>query len=111
MGKKILKKIKITPLKIIKLSTGDIMRALNKNELKNNWNFGEAYFSKVKFKKIKAWKYHKKMTLNLVVPLGKVKFVFYSKKDKKFRIIEIGENKYSRLIILKIILGLIIKSP
>ena len=49
MGKKILKKIKITPLKIIKLSTGDIMRALNKNELKNNWNFGEAYFSFIKY--------------------------------------------------------------
>ena len=39
------------------------------------------------------------MTLNLVVPLGKVKFVFYSKKDKKFRIIEIGEKKYSRLTV------------
>ena len=99
MDKKILNKSKVTPLKIIKLSTGDIMRALNKKELKKNWSFGEAYFSKVKFKKIKAWKYHKKMTLNLIVPLGKVKFVFYSKKEKKFRIIEIGEKKYSRLTI------------
>ena len=51
------------------------MRFLKKNELKN-WTFGEAYFSKIKFNKIKAWKYHSKMTLNLAVPHGKVKFVF-----------------------------------
>ena len=92
MGKKFLDKIKVTPLKIIKLSTGNIMHALNKNELKNQ-TFGEAYFSKIKSGKIKAWKYHLKMTLNLVVPHGKVKFVFYSQKDKNFKIVEIGEKK------------------
>ena len=85
MGKKLLDKIKTTPLKIIKLPTGNIMRVLKKNESKN-WNFGEAYFSKIKFNKIKAWKYHLKMTLNLAVPQGKVKFVFYSERDDIFRI-------------------------
>ena len=98
MGKKLLNKIKVTPLKIIKLSAGNIMHALNKNELKN-WIFGEAYFSKIKSGKIKAWKYHLKMILNLVVPYGKVKFIFYSQKDKNFKIVEIGEKKYSRLTI------------
>ena len=98
MGKKFLDKIKVTPLKIIKLSTGNIMHALNKNELKNR-TFGEAYFSKIKSGKIKAWKYHLKMILNLVVPYGKVKFVFYSQKDKNFKIVEIGEKKYLRLTI------------
>ncbi len=98
MGKKILNKIKVTPLKIIKLSAGNIMKALNKNELKN-WSFGEAYFSKIKFCKIKAWKYHKKMMLNLVVPLGRVKFIFYSEKENKFKKVEIGEKKYLRLTV------------
>ena len=98
MGKKFLDKIKVTPLKIIKLSTGNIMHALNKNELKNQ-TFGEAYFSKIKFGKIKAWKYHIKTTLNLIVPYGKVKFVFYSQKDEKFRVVEIGEKKYLRLTV------------
>jgi dTDP-4-dehydrorhamnose 3,5-epimerase len=98
MGKKILNKIKVTPLKIIKLSAGNIMKALNKNELKN-WSFGEAYFSKIKFGKIKAWKYHKKMMLNLVVPLGRVKFIFYSEKENKFKKVEIGEKKYLRLTV------------
>ena len=98
MGKKLLDKIKVTPLKIIKLPAGNILYALNKNELKNR-TFGEVYFSKIKPGKIKAWKYHLKMILNLVVPHGKVKFVFYSKKEDIFKIIEIGEKHYSRLTV------------
>ena len=99
MGKeKILNKIKVTPLKIINLPAGNIMKALKKDELKN-WNFGEAYFSKVKFNKVKAWKYHLKMKLNLIVPLGKVQFVFYSKKNNTFRKIVIGEKKYFRITV------------
>ena len=98
MGEKLLDKIKVTPLKIIKLPAGNILHALNKNELKNR-TFGEVYFSKIKPGKIKAWKYHLKMILNLVVPHGKVKFVFYSQKDKNFKIVEMGEKKYSRISI------------
>ena len=98
MGKKLLDKIKVTPLKIIKSSTGNIMRFLKKNELKN-WTFGEAYFSKIKFNKIKAWKYHSRMTLYLAVPHGKVKFVFYSQRDDIFKVIEIGDKQYSRLTV------------
>ena len=98
MGKNPLNAIKVTSLKIIKLPAGDIMRGLKKNELKN-WTFGEAYFSKIKFGKIKAWKRHLKMKLNLIVPYGRVKFVFYSEKNNFFRTIEIGEKKYSRLTV------------
>ena len=98
MGKTILDRIKVTPLEIKKLPAGNIMRVLKKKELKK-WTFGEAYFSKIKFNKIKAWKYHLKMTLNLVVPHGKVKFVFYSEKLQRFKIVEIGEKKYSRLTV------------
>ena len=98
MGKNLLSKIKITSLKIIKSSKGDVLRVLKKRDLKN-WNFNEAYFSKVKFGKVKAWKFHLKMTLNLVVPFGRVKFVFYSEQGKRFRVIEIGDKKYSRLTV------------
>ena len=98
MKKNILNKITTKPLKIIKLPSGNVMHVLKKNDYKN-WIFGEAYFSKIKFGKIKAWKYHLKMTLNLVVPHGKVKFVFYSEKLQRFKIVEIGEKKYSRLTV------------
>ena len=98
MGKKILNKIKIQRLEIIKITAGNIMRILKKKNLTKG-GFGEAYFSKIKFRSIKAWKYHKKMFLNLTVPVGKVKFVFYSEKDDRFRVIEIGEKKYSRITV------------
>ena len=75
MVENILNKIKISRLKIIKLAEGNVMHALKKKDF-NNWTFGEAYFSKIKFGKVKSWKYHLKMTLNLFVPYGKVKFVF-----------------------------------
>ena len=98
MGKTVLDKIKVIPLKIKKQPLGNVMHVLKKKELKKR-NFGEAYFSKIKFNKIKAWKYHLKANLNLVVPYGKVKFVFYSQKKNIFKTIEIGEKKYSRLTV------------
>ena len=39
------------------------------------------------------------MMLNIVVPHGKVKFVFYSQNENRFKIVEIGERVYSRLTI------------
>tara|TARA_B100001175_G_C19502312_1_gene638811 strand:- start:347 stop:766 length:420 start_codon:yes stop_codon:yes gene_type:complete len=96
LGKNIINKIKVSRPKVIKLSQGDVLRVLRKNEVKR-WNFAEAYFSKIKFGKVKAWKYHLKMIINIVVPKGKVKFVFYS--NKKFKSILIGEKNYCRLTI------------
>ena len=98
MDKTNLKKIKIKTLKTIKLSEGNIMHVMKKNKTQK-FVFGEAYFSKIKFCKVKAWKFHKRMTLNLVVPYGKVKFVFYSKQNNIFREITIGEKKYCRLTV------------
>ena len=40
-----------------------------------------------------------KKTLNLVVPSGRVKFVFYYKKKNTFKTIEISEKKYLRLTV------------
>tara|TARA_B100001167_G_C16575370_1_gene214444 strand:+ start:146 stop:571 length:426 start_codon:yes stop_codon:yes gene_type:complete len=98
LDKKLLNKIKIKRLKIIRLPKGNVMHILKRGELKN-WNFNEAYFSKIKFNKIKAWKFHLKMTLNLTVPYGKVKFVFYSIKDGRFKVIKLGEGHYARLTV------------
>ena len=87
----------ISDIKQIKLDDGDVMHALKKND--NGYcNFGEVYFSKIIFKKIKAWKRHKKMTLNLIVPFGNVKFLLFDDigKSKSFTI---GEENYKRLTI------------
>ena len=88
----------LTTMRIIDVTGGSVLRVMNTHE-ESCVGFGEAYFSKIKFGKIKAWKFHTKMILNLIVPVGKVKFVFYSQKNKHFKVIEIGEKRYSRLTI------------
>ena len=74
---------------------GDVLRALKITSKKEV--IKEVYFSKVKHNKIKGWKYHKKMTLRLCVPVGKVKFVFYD--EKNFLEITIGEKNYKLIIV------------
>jgi dTDP-4-dehydrorhamnose 3,5-epimerase len=57
---------------------------------------------------IKAWKCHQRMTLNLVVPLGAVYFVFHcntrlaeqkSETDDEFRVEKLGNDCYSRITV------------
>ena len=61
--------------------------------------YGEAYFSWVKTGAIKAWKQHLRMTMNLVVPVGMVRFVFCDLENNAFREEEIGVNSYSRITV------------
>ena len=91
-----LKKIKLFYLKKIKHPKGDILRILKKTDV-GFCGFSDCYFSFVNYKKIKAWKKHTKMKMNLIVPLGKVKFIFYCDKVKKYKKVIIGENSYKRL--------------
>ena len=94
-----MEKIKITNLIKIPTEGGDIFHGL-KNSEDSYCGFGEAYFSNINFRKIKAWKRHLKMTCNLIVPRGKVKFVFYDEENDKKNILEIGEDNYCRITIL-----------
>jgi dTDP-4-dehydrorhamnose 3,5-epimerase len=87
----------ITPLKRIKVVGGDVLHCLKYND-PGFIDFGEAYFSLVDYKSIKAWKRHIKMTLNLVVPVGTVHFVFIDSSGK-IREESIGDYNYARLTI------------
>jgi len=74
------------------------MRALRMSD--NGYKkFGEIYFSEVFYGKIKGWKRHIQMTMNLVVPEGLVKFVFYDPNLGSFEEYEIGTNNYIRLTV------------
>ena len=86
--------VKFHPLKIIYNSKGNILHALKKSD-KNFDNFGEAYFSEIKYKEIKAWKCHKLMKMNLIVPYGKIKFVFL--QNKKYEVITLSKENYGRI--------------
>ena len=93
-----LSNIIVTPLKHIKVEGGDVLHALKNSDSSFN-GFGEAYFSWITNGSVKAWKCHTKMTMNIIVPVGKVRFVFHLEGTKEFRIEEIGDNRYIRLSI------------
>lgn len=89
--------ISVTKLAQIHLDTGDVYHAIKSSE-KGYVGFGEAYFSFISPGSIKAWKRHTRMTMNLVVPIGSIKFVFTCDK-KNFFVKEIGVSDYSRLTV------------
>lgn len=70
----------VTPLKIVELEAGNVLHALKVSE-SNFCGFGEAYFSTVNKGSVKGWKCHTQMTLNLVVPIGTIRFVLYDDRD------------------------------
>ena len=94
----------VTPLSIINTKGGDVLHAMKSMD-QGYLGFREAYFSKVDSKAIKGWKLHKKMTLNLIVPIGSVRFILYNNQDKRnnsnqFQEVILEEkSNYSRLTI------------
>jgi dTDP-4-dehydrorhamnose 3,5-epimerase len=99
----LLEGIIVTPLKIIENSKGDIFHGM-KNIDPGYKEFGEAYFSTVLPGHIKAWKKHLRMTLNLIVPVGKVRFVLFDDREEsstkgKFMDLSLSKSNYQRLTI------------
>jgi dTDP-4-dehydrorhamnose 3,5-epimerase len=96
-----IKDVVITNLNIINTPGGNVKHAMKKSD--NGFEgFGEAYFSHINKNAIKAWKRHKKMTLNLIVPLGKIRFVLFDDREAsntKFQEVTISKNNYCRLTV------------
>ena len=97
MGAVVLGDILITPLTEVETLGGDVMHAMKASDI-GYAGFGEAYFSWINSGNIKAWKRHIKMTLNLVVPVGTVHFIFIDSLGK-VREESIGDYNYARLTI------------
>jgi dTDP-4-dehydrorhamnose 3,5-epimerase len=94
-------KLIITPLDVIGTDKGEVMHAM-KNYDPGFSGFGEAYFSVINHNAIKAWKRHHEMTLNLVVPVGKIKFVLFDDRggpSNSFQEITISRDNYCRLTV------------
>ena len=91
----------LTGLKKISNEKGDIFHALKRSD-KTYEDFGEVYFSWIKKDHVKGWKKHKEMTLNLIVPVGDVKFIIFNNQSSAIQSFEIiiGESNYSRLSIM-----------
>ena len=96
-----IKDIVVTRLNVIDTPGGNVMHGMKKSSI-GYAGFGEAYFSQVDKGAIKAWKRHKKMTLNLMVPSGKIKFVIFDDRellDTRFQEIIISKDNYCRLTV------------
>lgn len=98
MGDMTLDQIQITPLKRIHVSGGDVLHAFRRSD-EGFLGFGEAYFSMIELNAVKAWKLHRRMTLNLVVPWGDVRFVFTTDRSATPREETIGFSNYARLTV------------
>jgi dTDP-4-dehydrorhamnose 3,5-epimerase len=87
----------ITPLKRIQTLGGDVLHAIKHTD--NGYcGLGEAYFSWVSYGAMKAWKRHTLMTMNIIVPVGQVLFVFRT-ENNEYRVEEIGVDRYVRLTV------------
>ena len=90
--------IKIKKLQEIDVIGGNVIKGIKSNDLNFN-GFGELYFSLIEKNFIKAWKKHNKMTMNLVVLKGIVKFVFSIDGKSEFREEIIDQNNLSIITI------------
>jgi len=91
----------ITRLDVINTPGGNVMHVI-KESSEGYLGFGEAYFSWIDEGAIKAWKRHKNMTLNLVVPVGEIKFVLFDDRDMSNRLFQeiiLSIDNYCRLTI------------
>ena len=101
VGLVMIKDVLITKLDVIDTPGGSVMHAMKESSIGYS-GFGEAYFSQVDKGAVKAWKRHKKMTLNLIVPVGEVRFVLFDDREilsAQFQEIIISKNNYCRLTV------------
>jgi len=96
-----IKGLKKTKLRSLKNDSNFLRDGIKDYELKGK-KFGELYTSTISYKEIRAWKLQKKLTIDLLVPIGKVKVCLYdgrlknNKLGKKHKII-LSQNPYFRL--------------
>ena len=93
----------ITPINIIPVPGGDVLHVIKQDDAGYS-GFGEAYFSAVDAGAIKAWKRHREMTMNLIVPVGSIRFVIYDDRASKssnkiFQQVVLSREKYFRLTV------------
>jgi dTDP-4-dehydrorhamnose 3,5-epimerase len=93
----------VTPQKRIANPKGDVLHAM-KRSAPGFVGFGEAYLSTAVAGVVKGWKRHHRVTLNLVVPIGRVRFVVHddrvgSPTRGEFLDITLGGADHARLTV------------
>ena len=95
--------VEIVPLRRITDARGSVMHMM-RSDAPHFRGFGEIYFSSVNPGAIKAWHFHRNMTLNYAVPVGQIKFVLYDERDVSptrgaLQEIALGAENYNLVIV------------
>lgn len=90
--------VQIHPLRQIADERGKVMHMLRRDDA---WfeRFGEIYFSTVRPRAVKAWHFHRRMTLNYAVVSGRIKLVLYDDREGsptrgELQELHAGESEY-----------------
>jgi dTDP-4-dehydrorhamnose 3,5-epimerase len=99
----VIESVIFTPLSIIDTEGGPVLHAMKATDAGFS-GFGEAYFSTVETGAIKGWKLHHEMVLNLVVPIGRIRFVAFDDREGsetmgQFSEIVLSRENYGRLTV------------
>lgn len=91
--------VTITPLRRIPTGHGDVLHAMKATD-PGYHGFGEVYFSEVYAGETKGWKRHNRITLNLVVVSGSIRFYVYNDLTGERTSIELSpDGEYARLTV------------
>jgi dTDP-4-dehydrorhamnose 3,5-epimerase len=92
--------VRYTPLRRMPTSHGEVRHGLKASDA-GFAGFGEVYFSEVIGGKIKGWKRHRRMTMNLVVVIGTVRFILHDGASARCdHVISVEEDaRYGRLTV------------
>lgn len=88
----------VTPLRRIAHPKGDLFHAMKASD-PGFAGFGEAYFTSILTGQTKGWKQHREMCLNLVVPMGEVRFHVHNEATGTTTTYLLGEANYARLTV------------
>ena len=96
--------VMLTPLRIVEGESGRVLHAL-RSDKPGFAGFGEAYFSTVAHGALKGWKKHREMVLNLVVPMGSIRFYLFDERGLGdnggvcWSKVDLGVENYQRLTV------------
>ena len=95
--------VTITSLKNFSDDRGQVIKMID-NKNKQITKFGEIYFSTINYEAIKAWHYHKKMTINYLLISGSIKFVLFDDRKSsntrgKFSEINLSDNNFQLITV------------
>lgn len=93
----------LSPAKVIPVDGGDVLTYLHSTD-DGYKGFGEVYMSTVQTGAVKGWRRHNRVTLNLVVPTGEIRFVLFddrtgSATQDNFAEVYLSRRNYQRLTV------------